>query len=77
MADVTEEDIVKMRLLFDGDGLGRTFLYLLILIITLKELLQLGAQLNIELGGGVQRGIICRVVRKFVLPLKNVYYTRS
>ena len=52
MADVTEEDIVKMRLLFDGDGLGRTFLYLLILIITLKELLQLGAQLNIELGGG-------------------------
>ena len=52
MADVTEEDIVKMRLLFDGDGLGRTFLYLLILIITLKELLQLGAQLNIELGVG-------------------------
>ena len=41
MADVTEEDIVKMRLLFDGDGLGRTFLYLFILIITLKELLQL------------------------------------
>ena len=27
MADVTEEDIVKMRLLFDGDGLGRTFYY--------------------------------------------------
>ena len=56
MADVTEEDIVKMRLLFDGDGLGRTFLYLLILIITLKELLQLGAQLNIELGGGGCKG---------------------
>lgn len=28
MADVTEEDIVKMRLLFDGDGLGRTLFYI-------------------------------------------------